>query len=55
MQRDLNTKQNEGIILQLNLQKAQLKAQKAAAMSQLKIKDKYDKQQINLKALTSWR
>jgi TP901 family phage tail tape measure protein len=53
VQRDLNTKQNEGIILQLNLQKAQLKAQKAAAMSQLKIKDKYDKQQINLKALTS--
>ena len=46
-------KQRQGIILQLNLQKAQLKAQKAAAMSQLKIKDKYDKQQINLKALTS--
>jgi len=52
-QRDLNTKQNEGIILQLNLQKAQLKAQKAAAMSQLKIKDKYDKQAMDLKALTS--
>ena len=46
-------KQRQGIILQLNLQKAQLKAQKAAAMSQLKIKDEYDKQQINLKALTS--
>jgi hypothetical protein len=47
------SKQNAGIILQLNLQKAQLKAQKAAAMSQLKIKDEYDKQQIDLKALTS--
>lgn len=50
---DLRDKKNQGIILQLNLQKAQLKAQKAAAMSQLEIKDRYDRQAMDLKALTS--
>ena len=42
------TKQLDALILQLDLQKVQVAAQQAAAMNQLKIKDKYSKIADNL-------
>ncbi|NCF43033.1 MAG: phage tail tape measure protein, partial [Bacteroidetes bacterium] len=46
---ELETKRAEGIILQLDLQKAQMAAQKAASMKQLEIKETYSKISDNLK------
>jgi hypothetical protein len=48
-QRKALVEQSEGIIIQLDLQKAQMAAQKAASMKQLEIKETYSKISDNLK------